>query len=335
MLLIDSLYINSSGGLLLLIELLKTLSARNISFYLLADKRCEGLLDEYNVEYLPASHLQRRSFYIRNKKRFSTVFCFGNIPPLIKLEVPVFTYFHNINLLTIKDFPTWRAKILGFFKREYIRYYRNNTDRWIVQTSNTEQELFKHFRESKLKIMVLPFYILSDSIESLKETEHGDDYVYVAYYSGAKGHEELLRAWEILSANGFTKRLHLTVNNNHPHFLKKIENSRKNGVNVINHGQVPFDRICELYKCSKAIIYPSRNESLGLGIIEAINSGCDVLGSDLPFIHAVCTPSETFNPYSPYSIANAVLKYEKGNSHKTELTISNSLDQLIELITRK
>ncbi len=103
---------------------------------------------------------------------------------------------------------------------------------------------------------------------------------------------------------------------------------------MVNHGFIPFNKVVELYRKSKAIVYPSHNESLGLGIIEAISSGCDIIGSDLPFIHTVCKPSLTFNPYSAESIADAITRYEQETVPKSSLLINNRIDDLIDLLTK-
>ena len=167
----------------------------------------------------------------------------------------------------------------------------------------------------------------------MKNEKHGDDYVFVSNYTGAKGHEELLEAWEILYSCGINKMLHLTVPSSATTFCEKIQKAQSRGVQVMNHGFVPFEKVLDLYKCSKAIVYPSHNESLGLGIIEAITAGCDVIGSDLPFIYTICKPSVTFNPYSPKSIADAIIRYEKENQPKSSLIVNNKIDELINLLT--
>lgn len=332
MLLIDSLYINSSGGLRLLEYLVARLNEKDIPFFLLADKRCVGLFDNCrHVRYMKASLWRRKYFYMANASLFSSVLCFGNIPAPIKLRVPVYTYFHNINLLTLTEAHSLKEKIVMWLKRGVYKFYRRNTDLWLVQTKNTASELSRHLRESLERIKLMPFFELPSVLGSLNGTRHGDDYVFVALCVPGKGHEELLQAWQLLKEKGIDKKLHLTVQKNHP-FEEKIKEAQNDGVNVVNHGVVPFDQIIELYKQSKAIIYPSHNESLGLGIVEALTAGCDVIGSDLPYLHSICVPSEVFTPYSSESIANAVMQYETGQSLKSKLLIYNQLDELIELI---
>ena len=333
MILIDSLYINNSGGLRILEYLVAELQKRNVDFYLLADARCYGHFDSCkHVSYMNASLWGRKNFYRTKINQFSAVLCFGNIPVPIKHSVPVYTYFHNINLLTLSEALNFREKITMWLKREVFRFYKKNTDLWLVQTTNTAAELCRYLSEKPNRVMMIPFYELPDGLQKLKNDNHGDDYAYVSYYTGAKGHEELLNAWILLYRQGMKRNLHLTVPFECKDFCDKIKQAQEEGVMVVNHGSIPFDKVMELYLHSKVIIYPSHNESLGLSIIEAITAGCDVIGADLPYLHSVCKPSQIFNPYSPESIKNAVLRYEEGSSSKSELLIHNKLGELIDLL---
>ena len=334
MLFIDSLYINESGGLRLLEYLTKSLKDQGIGFFLLADERCKGIFDDYDsVVYLKASMMERNRFYIQNKNKFSSALCFGNIPPPIRLGIPVYTYFHNINLLTLKETNSCREKAISWLKRQVFRHYKRNTDYWLVQTKNTACELMKNLFESEGRVLLFPFYELPEQLKNISDFQHGDDYVFVSDYTGAKGHEELLEAWKLLHKKGLNRTLHLTVNARNKSFIELVKKDKAEGVMVINHGFIPFNEVLDLYKKSKAIIYTSHNESLGLGLVEAITAGCDVLASDLPFTYSVCEPSAVFNPYDPESIATSVLRYEKGLCNKSKLLLSNRINELIVLLT--
>ena len=334
MLLIDSLYICNSGGLHLLEYLVDTLEKKRICYYLLADSRCLGKFDKcINVEYMSASLWNRYRFYSNHKNDFTSVLCFGNIPAPIKLNIPVYTYFHNINLLTLNEVTSFKQKLFSWLKRSIFRFYKDNTNYWLVQTVNTENELVANLKERHSRVKQLPFYDLPQTLNSLSNLAHGDDYVYVSIYTPAKGHHELLEAWKLLHINGFDKTLHLTIDNSSVEICEKIKALQLEGVRIINHGQIPFKDVITLYQNSKALIYPSHNESLGLGIVEAITAGCDVIGADLPYTKAICKPSCTFNPYSPDSIVSAVLDYENNTRKKSQLLISNMINELIEVLS--
>ena len=329
-LLLDALYINSGGGLRLLEYLVAELQSKGIDFHLLADSRCKGKFDGVpRVTYMKAGLGGRRRFYAKNKSGYRAFFCFGNIPPQVKVEAPAFTYFHNINLLTLNECPSFKVKVLSWLKRRVYYRFRKNTDLWIVQTENTRHELSRHLKEPLEKIRVYPFFELPKELFGINNSPHGEDYVFISYYTGAKGHEELLEAWRILHRRGVDRTLHLTVDN--PAFSEKIEQACKEGVKICNHGSIPFSKVMELYQNSAATVYPSHNESLGLGIVEALTAGCDVIGPDLPYIHSICKPSQMFEVCNAESIADAVIAYEKDRI-KSELLAKNQIEELIDLL---
>ena len=335
MILIDSLYINAGGGLVLLKYLVKELQKRQIQFCMIVDERAQShFVHIKDKTVMRASLLNRQHFYNTLSQDITSVFCFGNIPPTKKLSVPVYTYYHNINMLTLKGWPDFKTKMMTFAKREYIRSLRRHTDYWFVQTKNTATELYRHLDSNRSKIQLYPFYELPEGLEALSPGTERNDYALVGNYNfGAKGHDQLCDAWVILKEKGLTPRLHITISEDNIAFLAKVKRLCDKGINIVNHGIVPFDETVKIYAQSKAIVYPSLNESLGLGIIEAVHGGCDIIASDLPFTWSICNPSAVFDRKSSESIADAVMDYEKGKTKKTTIKIENKIEQLIKVIT--
>lgn len=333
--LIDALRINMGGGLSLLNYLVSSLLNRNVDFILLKDYRCPRLDDEVKLKkmrIMSPDDKTRKEFYKKHGEEFHSVLCFGNVPPPMRINSKVFTYFHNVSLLKIpRDYPL-KWKLSSLAKKFYIRHFVNNTDVWIVQTSNTANLLNKEIVKNRQPIEILPFYKLDENLRNWKP-EKKTDYVFIGECTNAKGHKYLLEAWEKLHKMGIDRTLHFTVTDEN--FSKEIEIAKSKGVIVINHGHIPFDEVIELYHKSKATVYPSLNESLGLGIIEAMEAGCDVIGCDLPYIHSICNPSEVFEPKSPVSIVQSIVNYEKGNSPKSELKIYDMIDVLIYKLLEK
>ena len=329
MLLIDSIYVNMGGGLSLLKYLVETLQEKGVRFRLLVDARAGAEFPNVADQViLYPSESSRNKFYKAFPQDITSVFCFGNVPPPVKLNVPVYTYFHNINMLTLADCRGWKQLVKFWLKRQYIRLRKKNTDSWFVQTSNTANELIRNLRVPETIVELYPFYRPPQNI--VKGADERKDYIFVGDDSGSKGHSQLLDAWEILHKKGFDRTLHLTVSSSAPSY-DKIQNLVKDGVCIQNHGIIPMAEVFALYARCKATVYPSRNESFGLGIVEAMESGCDVIGSDLPFIHAICEPSEVFNSESPRSIADSVLMYE-GSRILTKQLVTNLVDKLVNHI---
>jgi len=332
MLLIDSIYVNYGGALGLLKYLVETLEVQKTDFFLLADARCKGVFDYLpHVEYQNASEKVRRSFYKSHKEDFSAVFCFGNVPPAIRLKIPVYTYFHNVNMLTLQNCRDKKQMMKFWMKRIYIKTLHRNTDEWFVQTSNTAREVVSHLGVPSEKVKLYPFYKLP---RFPVPTQERKDYIFVGEYSGSKGHDELLEAWKILHEQGIDLTLHLTVSLGDA-FMEKLQEAIEQGVHIINHGFIPTDELGKLYMRCKATIYPSYNESFGLGLIEAMESGCDVIASDRPYVYSICEPSEVFDPALPNTIVDAVMQYEGKRIKKTLLTVCNRVNEMIEEICNK
>lgn len=330
MILIDALYVNYGGALGLLKYLVEKIQDRDMPFFLLADARCSGIFDTIShVAYMEASEKNRRQFYVTNKIQLTSVFCFGNVPPPVRLNVPVYTYFHNVNMLTLTDCRDIRQLIKFWLKRTYIKFRRKNTDEWFVQTTNTYNELTQHLEGRKEKVKIFPFYKLPTFPRGEKPRT---DYVFVGEFSGSKGHKELLEAWKILYQQGIDLTLHLTVSLGDD-FLKDMQVAIGRGLRIVNHGFIPASELAELYMQCKATIYPSYNESFGLGLVEAIEAGCDVIASDRPFVHAICYPSELFEPSSASSIADAVIRYEQQKMRETRLLVRDMIEELITRIS--
>lgn len=318
---------------MILNHLVNNLVEQNINFVLLKDVRCPKLQSEEKVPLtvtLSPDSKTRNAYYRAHRNSFRSVLCFGNIPPQIKLKVPVHTYLHNVSLLKIPSDYSFSLKIKSLLKKIYIKHYSKNTSTWIVQTSNTAQLVSSNLAQQGQDIKIFPFYHIPDNIHSSSEAAR-TDYVFIGDHTSAKGHEYLVEAWIKLSRLGIKATLHLTVSDQK--FIDVIDEARSQGANIINHGKISFDEVVRLYSISKATVYPSLNESLGLGIVEALEAGCDVIGCDLPYMHSVCQPSVFFSPCNSDSIVKAVLKYEKTPTEKSKLKIHDSINEFINYLT--
>ena len=80
------------------------------------------------------------------------------------------------------------------------------------------------------------------------------------------------------------------------------------------------------------MIYPSLAESFGLGIVEAIDNGCNVIGADLPYLYEVCNPSIVFKPADIKSIYNSLCTSLNDEYPKTTKKITNEIITLIKLL---
>ena len=333
--LIDAVYINTSGGLVLLKYFIRELlSCGYPKLFFLLDERIERLdlvpLD--NVKYVKGTERERARFYKEKGEKFDRILCFSNVPPAIKLKAKVYTLFQNVILLKLPKQTALLQRPKWLLKRLYIRLHKGYTDKWIVQTNNTKQLLSSSLSEPYNKIIVCPFFDESQfSYASVPLSNGRNDYSYIAKYIPEKNHLMLIEAWRILAKEGAYPTLHITIDNYPDNIERLLRLAQSEGCKIINHGFCDLDEIKHIYKNSKAVVYSSMNESFGLGMVEAINMGCDVIGPDLPYVTSICEPSEKFE-YNAEAMAAAINRYEKGDSPKTRSKIKNQIKELIELL---
>ncbi|RTY86010.1 glycosyltransferase [Flavobacterium sp. RSP15] len=332
MILIDALYINNSGGKVLLYYLVEEFEKSSLNVFYLFDKRCENDFKDIPANrklYLKASFLNRLKFYIKNKEEFEKIFCFGNIAPPVKLNrAIVFTYFHNVSLLVQPRNYSYKEKIIKKIKKCLIQVLSKNTNFYVVQTLTVQKLVSKELNVKIQKVLKHPFF----KEDNYKNTiiKDKNSFVYVSNGNTHKNHLKLFKAWEILAEREYYPVLNVTITSDFQCLIDKINILKNKKIKIINHG---FCNPEKLYNKSKFLIYPSLLESLGLGLIEACQANCFVLAADLPYVTDVIIPTMVFDPYNSDSIADSIIEISKNeNLKKSELKISNEIDEIIKLL---
>jgi len=329
MILLDAVFINNSGGKVLLDYLVSEISSAGLDCFYLFDARCRGdygFIADDRKTFMKGSLIERHRFYRQHGKQFDKVLCFGNLPPTIRLKAKVFTYFHNVSLLSYPANYGFKEKTLKKIKGKLITFLSGNTDYFIVQT-NEVKALLQQRGVKAGKIIVAPFYYVaqSDSNGSRKES-----FVFISNGNTHKNHKNLLQAWRMLAEKRMFPELHLTVTGNYSELVNTIEEYRNEGLKVVNHG---FVNAYDLYSQHKYLVYPSLCESFGLGLIEAVKCGCDVVASDLPYVFEVVNPTLVFDPMEPRSIADSIEQILKGDRLKsTTLVVENKIQEIVDYL---
>jgi glycosyltransferase involved in cell wall biosynthesis len=337
MILIDALFINKGGGAILLDYLITTinLSPQKHKFFFLIDRRFD--ISRYqlaNFIVLNNSMISRRAFYKKNRNKFSSVLCFANIPPPIRLNSSVYTYFQNQLLLKGSLNLDFSAKKSGtkslFIKSLLIKLLKKNTDYFIVQTPHMKDEIINSFLITEEKCKVIPFFnVKCENQLSGNNLQDANSFLYISTPAFHKNHFRLLKAWEHLHLTGHDPKLIVTIDDFSPELLQLTNELIAKGVNIVNYG---FANPYELYKIASFLIFPSLIESFGLPLIEAAKCGLKVLAPDLPYVSSVIIPGLTFNPFDIISIADAVLTALKNDLPGTKILVNDHIEDLINLL---
>lgn len=345
MLLIEAARITDGGGGVLGLYLFKELIRSETNFKAVISPALD-------IGSMPDKYFIREKVTILNRKRLfaswvdnlrpTTILCFGNFPPAQKIQnTRVITYFHRLTLTQgnyRRDLSP--AQNLSYFlKRLYLKHLIRNTDEVVVQTAQTSAVIRQSLGLKKHDVHVFPFYdrelalsthqeMLSSGIVKVPNT-----FIYVSNDAPHKNHSALFLAWEILANKSIYPELLLTLSEDSL-LLKEISRLKEKGVNISNLGFQPLKDTLVATGKAEYIIYPSKFESLGLGLVEGADLGCYVLGADLPYTYAAVQPTSTFDPLAPSSIAETVEKaMSKENKQPSIVRLPNLIDDFILYLT--
>ncbi len=337
---IDAIYIQSSGGKILLEYFIKYLHKKGVlkSFYFLIDDRLESktetLIEDSHKLKLRASEKKRKGFYRKNKNQINSAFCFANVPPPIYLSsIPVTVLFHNALILRDNSAYKLKERLQFFAKRIYIKIANYKEYQWVVQTQSTKALVEAEIGVQTANINVLPFFDI-DFFKPNTIIPKENFFLYVADGVRQKNHIRLLEAVEVLYQKySIRLELHLTVFNTYPELIAEMVYMESKGYKIVNHGWCNLEKVRELYQTCRYVVFPSLLESFGLPLAEATVCGADVIAADLPYVYDVIRPSAVFDPYSAVDIANTIYQMFECEGIKTEMVVENKIEELLKLIT--
>lgn len=330
-LLLDAIFINNSGGKVLLDYLIKEIETNGLGIHFLLDARVKNdysHLPKSRTTFLPNSLKKRHDFYKKYKSELHYVLCFGNVPPTLKLNAKVDTYLHNSVLFYTGSEFSFKTALSYKVKSLIVRYLKKNTDNWVVQTRFMEEGLQQYWGIDPTQIERIPFFKPISAPQEKKERNRNDLY-YISDGHPNKMHHHLIPAFIQASKNHPQMNLYLTISHQYPQLIQQIEQAAAQGIKIKNLGWCNPSQLSEIYQTGGFLIFPSSLESFGLGLIEAAQYGMPILASDLPFVHEIIEPSATFNPYSVESISKAISLSQEKKLPEPELIISNSVLNLL------
>jgi len=342
---INAINIHAGGGKALLDSILGALPQHQRAI-LLVDSRVRESINipkHIIVRFVSGTIISRlRSEYwiYCNSVDSDIVLCFGNLPPLFKLGGRVVVYIQNrylIEKVSLVGFSLL-VRIRIFIERLWLKIRIKDVDLFVVQTFSMKN-ILEFLVKAATPVIMLPFVkdpmnYSRGLISKQKSDQLNYDFIYIASGEPHKNHRNLLVAWELLAIEGIFPSLGLTLDEVKSSLVCELINNskRKYGLKIHNLGAVDYRTVLSLYHDSKAAIYPSKLESLGLPLIEARQAGLPILASELDYVRDVVDPEEVFDPESPKSIARAVKRF-MGIEEKS-LHLLNA-EQFLEKIFQK
>lgn len=236
---------------------------------------------------------------------------FNSQPPLARSAARVITYVQASYFTGMDSGIAYSTKATArhWIERRLFAAGAANTDEIWVQTPGMADGVRR--RAAGARVRVVPF-VDGDAARPCASAPLGDPaarFFYPADGAAHKNHARLLQAWALLAAEGARPPLLLTLTPpEHDAALAAADLTAEALPHVVVAGRVPRAEVLERLR-DHALVFPSLTESFGLPLIEAEAAGAPILASERDYTRDVCRPSITFDPLSPRSIADAVLRH--------------------------
>jgi glycosyltransferase involved in cell wall biosynthesis len=270
---------------------------------------------------------------VKNVNHNDLVLCFGSLPPLFKLKGKSVVYVQNrflVEEISLAGIPL-KVKLRLAFERRWLRWRAANADEFIVQTPTMKTLISQSGYLNGKAVHVRPFVAETHGYQrafcaNKNYCNRDYDFIYVASGESHKNHRQLIEAWCLLAEQSLYPSLCLTLcHDTSKELCAWIDDKKdKYHLKITNVGNISHLQALKLYNHACALIYTSSLESFGLPLIEATEAGLPILASELDYVRDIIDPVETFDSYSPLSIARAVKRYLGVKEAKLELTDASS-----------
>lgn len=275
----------------------------NTDFYL-----NEKIVLDYNKNLFHINKVPNNLFFkiynylkiILRIKKGSCLISLSDLPvPLIKNQI---LFLNQANLISPQINKYASRSFIFKIKRLYLRIFIKRLTKIIVQSHHMKKSLVKSYDITPNFIYVLKIPIDKPKIEFIKKRTKITKLLYPSNHYLYKNHNIIIKTLSEYPIENLLIYFTATPSEFYKYkalkFIKRINYySYKNIYNVYNK----FD----------ALIYPSKIESLGLPLIEALNFKMPVLCSNLSYAKEILGKNSAlyFNEDSSKSLNKCILKF--------------------------
>jgi glycosyltransferase involved in cell wall biosynthesis len=182
---------------------------------------------------------------------------------------------------------TWPERISWSIKKRWILRSVRMADRVTVQTQALADRLYASCPSLTTRIRVIPHGpgFVEGALPfrpSRFATGAHLEIAYVTKHGKQKNFLVLFRALRILRDRSVRTRLHLTLTKNAVPTDAVVRQAIAAGVedDVVNHGELDYESLSNLYRGMHLFVFPSVCESFGFPLVEAMAFGLPIVAAD-------------------------------------------------------
>jgi len=276
------------------------------------------------------------------------------------LSKPVITSLHTTYLLALPSKPDWLDR--PTYRQNHVakviegeRWLLNHSNRILANSREVLREIDTAYQldldHDKSRVRVVPHGIADSHIdlEPVQEPlarENVISVLFVGRVETRKGLDQLLRALLRLPRTGFKVNVNVVGSwpTEHDSYAQKIKAlarelaAKRNGVTVNFAGYASDEVLLEYYAGADIFVAPSRFESFGLILIEAMRGGCPVIATNIGGMREIVDENTGFlidvDDHEALAmrlenlITNSVLRKEMGRAGRRKFEAEYTADKM-------
>ena len=244
--------------------------------------------------------------------------------PFIKNQI---LFINQANLIDPKINQYASSSFMFMIKRLYLKIFIKKLKKIFVQSYHMKVSLIKSYKIKPKLLHVLKIPIQKTKIKFIKRKTKITKLLYPANHYLYKNHKIIIRALSEYPIKNLL--VYFTATKSEFNQYKKIKFVKR--INYYNHKNT-----YNVYNKFDGLIYPSKIESLGLPLIEAMHFGMPALCANLPYAREIFGDKILyFNENSSYSVKQSILKFLRlKNSNKINriLVLNKSYKEIKKII---
>lgn len=332
MILIDSTFVNSQGGVNVLKNILLSInqSIRH-HFILFIDYRLKSnlkiSLNNFEIFFLKNNLVDRQLLYFKYRNKISVILSLGNIPLLFTGKKYQITYNMQYFIFDRTAIMNRSKQIIWKIKSIIIKAMLLISDSDVaVQTSVMKRLFITNLGLEPKKIFIYPVF---SELKKNNFKSYRNKFIYPSSGEEYKNIDFLIDAFITHSNKYANSSLFLTVSKKYKKIYNRIKKLQSQGYKIINVEQVNHEFAIDLLKKNYVLVHPSSVESFGLVLLEASQLGNSIIAPNLDYVNEVCIPALTYDLHDLDGLIKCLEKSANEDLKASRPKIKNMSNDLI------
>ncbi len=237
--------------------------------------------------------------------RYDAVYAIADLASPL-LPVPTVVALRNLNIYDHTYYDTFRLRVL----EKLVRIGLRRATRMIFPTKAAAQSISQRLRLASHVVRVVPHGVDTNAFAGSSESEGGKPYLFLpAAIERHKNLEVLIDAIPHLSDEEIEVRVVGSTSTDPPYVAELRAQAQRLGVEnrFLILGPVPYERVAAYYRGALALVFPSKLETFGHPMLEAMLAETPIVASNIPAFREIGKDVALFfSPDDPIELAQMI-----------------------------